>query len=222
MTVQALQGLTQKHSPDEVFLCETKATKTRVEKLRNMLGYDHVDFVEAEQWHGGISFLWKDSLGWEVIYKSNWIMGILIPKTGGGWWALWTCYCPAERSKRSEFWDNLGELIKGGTDSWACIDNFNEVMDQSEKIGRREVTKKNNFFLRKFLNKVHGIDIGFSGNIFTWCNKRSINANIRERLDRVMASTEWRTFFWQCRCYSSKCNPIRPCAVTFEPFPGSS
>lgn len=73
--------------------------------------------------------------------------------------------------------------------------DFNEVMKQSEKSGGREVTEKNNFLLRSFLHEVHGIDIGFSRNTFTWCNKRSGLANIRERLDRVLASTEWRTFF---------------------------
>lgn len=99
------------------------------------------------------------------------------------------CYCPAERCS------TLESLVKNGTDSWACMGDFNEVMNQSEKSGGREVTEKNNFLATKFLEEVHGLDIGFSGNSFTLCNRRSGLANIREILDRVMASTEWRTLF---------------------------
>lgn len=32
---------------------------------------------------------------------------------------------------------------------------------------------------------------------YTWCNKRSGKANIRERLDRVIVSSEWRLMFDQ-------------------------
>lgn len=73
--------------------------------------------------------------------------------------------------------------------------DFNEVLDQTEKSEGQKVTGNNNFLLRKFLNDVHVLDIGFSRNTFTWCNRRSGLANIRERLDRVMVSTEWRTSF---------------------------
>lgn len=41
------------------------------------------------------------------------------------------------------------------------------------------------------------IDIGFSGTIFTWCNKRGGTDNIRERIDKVLASPDWRILFPQ-------------------------
>lgn len=57
--------------------------------------------------------------------------------------------------------------MKNGSKSWACIGDFNKVMDQTEKIGGREVTTKNNFLLKNFLDEVHGLDIRFSGSTFT-------------------------------------------------------
>nr|XP_015876458.1 uncharacterized protein LOC107413102 [Ziziphus jujuba var. spinosa] len=39
------------------------------------------------------------------------------------------------------------------------------------------------------------IDLGFTGQPFTWCNKRGGQANIREWLDRAMVSPEWRLHF---------------------------
>lgn len=35
------------------------------------------------------------------------------------------------------------------------------------------------------------VDLGFIGPAYTWTNKRQIEHNIRERLDKVLASTEW-------------------------------
>lgn len=46
---------------------------------------------------------------------------------------------------------------------------------------------------------VGAVDLGFNRKPFTWCNKREGTNNIRERLDRAMASTEWRTSFDQAR-----------------------
>lgn len=71
--------------------------------MRNTLGFNNLEFIEADHWRGGIAFLWKKSLDWEVIYKSKWIIGILIPKRGGGIWTRWVCYCPAEEVKEESF-----------------------------------------------------------------------------------------------------------------------
>lgn len=87
---------------------------------------------------------------------------------------------PAKRMKRGEFWDTLCSLINNGTKSWACMGDFNKVLEQSKKSGGREVTMKNSFFLRKYLDDMHGLDISLCGNTFTWCNKRSGLANVRE------------------------------------------
>lgn len=66
---------------------------------------------------------------------------------------------------------------------------------QEEKHGGRRFTCKSNFFLRNFMNDLGAVDMGFSGNFFTLCNKRSGMANILERLDRVIVSWDWRIQF---------------------------
>ena len=55
--------------------------------------------------------------------------------------------------------------------------------------------------------------MGFSGNPYTWTNKRHNFANIKERLDRAFSNTEWRTIFPRASVYhfpatSSDHNPI--------------
>lgn len=38
-------------------------------------------------------------------------------------------------------------------------------------------------------------DMGYSGSIYTWCNRRGSNNNISERLDRFLANIEWKNLF---------------------------
>lgn len=66
---------------------------------------------------------------------------------------------------------------------------------QEEKVGGRLVTTKSNFFLRNFMFEVGALDIGYRGKPFTWCNKRSRNANICEHLNRILVCLEWRSKF---------------------------
>ena len=43
------------------------------------------------------------------------------------------------------------------------------------------------------------LDLGFKGTPFTWCNVRPGEANVRIRLDRALATAEWRLLFPQAQ-----------------------
>nr|XP_048317975.1 uncharacterized protein LOC125418473 [Ziziphus jujuba var. spinosa] len=90
------------------------------------------------------------------------------------------------------------DLLNGEVGTVGCAwETFNDVVSQDEKCGGRRVTSKSNFYLRNFIFEVGAIYIGFSGYSYTWCNKRGGQANIRERLDRVIASPNWHITFSQ-------------------------
>lgn len=73
--------------------------------------------------------------------------------------------------------------------------DFNDIVCREEKTGGRRVSSS--FYLRNFIFESGAIDIGFSGYSYTWCNKRAGIANIRERIDRVLVSVDWRIRFNQ-------------------------
>ena len=50
-------------------------------------------------------------------------------------------------------------------------------------------------FLKDLLFDLGAVDLGYTGKKFTWCNKRWGKGSIRERLDRGIASVEWRVLF---------------------------
>jgi hypothetical protein len=48
---------------------------------------------------------------------------------------------------------------------------------------------------RETLETCHLGDLGFSGSMFTWCNRRTDGMFMKERLDRAVANPEWCAIF---------------------------
>jgi hypothetical protein len=74
---------------------------------------------------------------------------------------------------------------------WLCICDFNSVLDQTEKIGGRPVASSSHCPFKSFIEHFGMIDVGSVGNPFTWSNNRQGLENIKERLDRGLASPSW-------------------------------
>nr|XP_048336943.1 uncharacterized protein LOC107411956 [Ziziphus jujuba var. spinosa] len=180
-----------------LFLIETKSSIGKMEKLVKGLPFDNHTVVEADNRAGGLALFWNSALGWTVMYKSKWIIGVRTYLPNGTDCSSWFCYCPAEKALRHSFWTELSEAISSGSEVWMCMGDFNDIIDQEEKIGGRKVTSKSNYFLRNFIANMGALDLGFCGTMYTWCNRRRGTANIRERLDRVLASPDWRILFPQ-------------------------
>ena len=64
-------------------------------------------------------------------------------------------------------------------------------MDQSKKSGGRPVDSSSHYSFGGFIDHFGMIDVGFVGNPFTWSNNRQGLDNIKERLDRGLASPTW-------------------------------
>lgn len=96
---------------------------------------------------------------------------------------------------RRDFWNNLADAVRSGLSFCVCIGNFNDLLIQNKKFGGREVSNRSHSFLKNFLEDLGGLDLGYHGNTYTWCNGRGGIANIGERLDRVVANFNWRVVF---------------------------
>ncbi|XP_030478202.2 uncharacterized protein LOC115695264 [Cannabis sativa] len=111
-------------------------------------------------------------------------------------------YCiygtPYGASKR-EFWSWLTEKVSECNDPWALVGDLNVTLDHTKKIGGRDYDAREGEFLRNFLFKCGGIDLGSVGGIFTWKNSRLAPNCIRKRLDRVIADGDWCTVFSNAR-----------------------
>ena len=83
--------------------------------------------------------------------------------------------------------------------SWVCLGDFNEILSNSEKWGGPERPQQQMEGFRRVVNGCGFIDLGYEGPKFTWCNQRSVGERIRLRLDRVLATTDWKDHYRDAR-----------------------
>jgi hypothetical protein len=78
---------------------------------------------------------------------------------------------------------------------WMCIGDFNEVLHRSEHEGVQERSLAQIEGFREAVD-VYGLsDLGYEGRRWTYEKKVSGGSYCRVRLDRALASAEWRSRF---------------------------
>lgn len=111
-------------------------------------------------------------------------------------WLITFVHGPTAWNDKEKFCYDLeyyGNVFRG---PWLCLGNFNAIMNQYEKWGGRPVGSSSiGNALNQFLWNSGMLDLGFSGNPYTWTNGREGRGLIMERLDRGVANEGWRTLF---------------------------
>ncbi|KAB1223250.1 hypothetical protein CJ030_MR2G006032 [Morella rubra] len=85
---------------------------------------------------------------------------------------------------KSSFWHSLDDAVRVFPGSWLCLGDFNVVASQLDKHGGNPVTASSSRSVNHLLDGHGMVDLGFSGPLSTWSNKRQGAALIWERLDR--------------------------------------
>ncbi|KAF4349831.1 hypothetical protein G4B88_026709 [Cannabis sativa] len=162
---------------DFLFLSETKVTVETMGTVFNRLGFVNHWCIPANGLAGGFCIAWRIGVLCNVV--DTYETGFLVSFQAAIGFPEWKMYCiygtPYGASKR-EFW------------SWL-----------TENIGGRDYDAREGEFLRNFLFKCGGIDLGSVGGIFTWQNSRLAPNRIQKRLDRVIADGDWCTVFSNAR-----------------------
>jgi hypothetical protein len=163
---------------------------------------------------GGLLLAWRHGVDLECFLTDvNKISAWCYSDPPNSPWILSCIYGPPYRKYDGCFWDSLSAMGDNYSAPWLCIGDFNKILDQSEKIGGRPFACSSCDPFREFINHHGLIDLGFTGNPFTWSNNRNGDRLIKERLDRGFASPDWINLFpsYSIRhlpSYSSDHNPI--------------
>ncbi|XP_065620945.1 uncharacterized protein LOC136063877 [Quercus suber] len=78
---------------------------------------------------------------------------------------------------------------------WVCLGDFNYIVNAKEKYGGVKGGTSTSNYLKEIMFDLGAIDLGYSGNKFTWAKGRWGSAAIKERLDKGLASISWRLVF---------------------------
>ncbi|CAN1820416.1 hypothetical protein LINPERHAP1_LOCUS29088 [Linum perenne] len=73
--------------------------------------------------------------------------------------------------------------------------DFNALIDGSEKEGGLPLRNESTEPFKDFISANELMDLGFTGQRYTWTNFHVGNGNIKERLDKSLCTQSWRRKF---------------------------
>lgn len=81
-SINALQSLVQKFSPEILFLSETKCNKKEIRRVQDRLRYDKGAWIEAAGRAGGIALFWTDEVEIQVKAKDDHFIDCIVSEDG--------------------------------------------------------------------------------------------------------------------------------------------
>jgi hypothetical protein len=104
-------------------------------------------------------------------------------------------YGPPYKNLCNKFWNDMDNFGVSYNDPWVCIGDFNSITSHDDKFGGQPFDSFSSNLFSDFMDEFGMIDLGFSGNSFTWSNHRQGLGLIKERLDRGIANCNWIHYF---------------------------
>ena len=174
---------------------ETKLSVREMEPIKAEFGFPSMLAVSYESQRRGLELLWKaDVIVDTHTYLPNHI-DARIHMQASPLWRLTGIYGHLKEQCKTETWRLMRQLHARASLPWICLGDFNEILASDEKNGgiRRPMAPMLEF--RHTLFHCDLVDLGFNRYCFTWRNGRDEDVFVEERLDRAVATTEWKEMF---------------------------
>ncbi|KAL0343067.1 UNVERIFIED_CONTAM: hypothetical protein Sangu_1194100 [Sesamum angustifolium] len=144
---------------------------------------------------GGLALLWPKQVNVLQSFSHHHIDVSVQLVDSPFWWRFTGLYGEPDTGQREITWKFLSRLHDQSRRAWLCAGDFNEILDQSEKLGGppRPTWQIQKF--REALEQCELVDLGFAGTPFKWCNRHSEPNTVYERLDRACANLGWSQLF---------------------------
>ena len=195
-TVRDLATLVASHSPKLVFLCETRQKATKMKRLRNWLGLRGFLDVDSNGMSGGLALYWHENCVVEVLESDERYIDAKIKlEEGGTQWRITCVYGEPRVENRPAMWDKLRRLKSLSDLPWLVLGDFNETQWGFEHFSLSPRPEPQMALFRDMMMSCGLIDLGFKGAPYTYDNMRTGAANVRVRLDRAIATNDWRNLF---------------------------
>ncbi|GMI80507.1 hypothetical protein HRI_001720000 [Hibiscus trionum] len=183
-TVRRLRNKLREIRPDVVFFMEIKLSDVRMARVRRQLGFSQGFDVSSNGSCGGLSLAWNREVS--VSLKSFSISHIdadITVASSSLVWRFTGFYGNPVESLRRDSWNLLRSLGEDQSLPWLVMGDFNEILLSSEKEGGRLRSNRNMEAFWQALEDCDLMDLGFSGQWYTWEKGRLSTNVIRERLD---------------------------------------
>ena len=110
-TVQALRAQIKGAKPNILFLCETKVSEDRMDKVLNSIGFSKKLVVDAKNTTGGLCLMWKSSVSVSLVDFNKDLIAVKVSDAIYNWIFV-GFYRPSYASKKKKAWENLFVLLE--------------------------------------------------------------------------------------------------------------
>ena len=175
---------------------ETKSGLDWILKVRDWCKYKNGLIVPSRGSSGGLALFWKKEIRLDIqTYSHSYINAWIDGEDGIGWWHLTGFYGEPDTYGRWESWQKLKHLHGTSSLPWLAIGDFNEITNMAEKEGGSTRIRQQMKYFVDTINCCGLKEVPFTGPLFTWLYLKEDGTQIRERLDRALATREWFHLF---------------------------
>lgn len=192
-----LQDLLHTHKPSVLALLETKVnSKFVLPRIYKYSSFNKSVCVEAKGFVGGIWLLWdENSISLEVASIHDQVITAIIQNQNKAACVIYVVYASPNVMVRSFLWEFLRSLGHVFTAPWLLIGDWNQVLHPWDKMGGRLVSCMGSKPMWDMITSCALMDLGYSGNRYTWSNLRTDRGLIKERLDHAWCNEDWHSKF---------------------------
>lgn len=197
---KAIRDLIKSHSPEVVFIQETKLPIDRMHDTAAKIWPRCLcQCIGAQGCSGGLALLWdprKLVPLWWVSSKSA--ISLVATCCVTGEILLFTnVYAPIDFIGKNLLWSHIGYVRSlAPLFPWILAGDFNAVLSLEEKRGGNPKLDPSAGLLRSNIESLRVVDITPSNGLYTWNNRRCGAEAIAERLDRFLVSCFWIADSW--------------------------
>lgn len=167
-TVQFLKEIVHQIKPCFIFLSETLTNKNKVVEVCRSLNFAGCWVVDCQGRSGGLALLWKNEGGCTIREASQNFIDFEVENVQVGRWRYTGFYGCPETGRRRESWGLIRYLASKSELPWCIIGDFNDLMFDDEKRGRRDHPRSNLIGFSETVYDCGLIDLGFVGSKYTW------------------------------------------------------
>ncbi|XP_021736898.1 uncharacterized protein LOC110703402 [Chenopodium quinoa] len=182
------------HKPNIFILLETKSDGNRASQVSKLLGFDGFQFINPNGLRGGIWLMYKNSVeltDYQDNHARNYFHALFKFSPDSKEVLLTAVHAPSSPTERHRLWNELRNNLPPDDTPWLFLGDLNEVTKQSEKSGGLRFKQSQCSDLNRLAEAACLVDLGFSGNPFTWHNAREGLDLIQEILDRALGNPSW-------------------------------
>ncbi|XP_071939954.1 uncharacterized protein [Coffea arabica] len=201
LTIPQLKEVLHFHSPNVVFLSETKNQEKFMRSVQKKIRFEKGYVVNSIGKAGGMALYWNNAVTIDHLSHTDWyILACITDKEVNSQWWLMCVHASTDSNIRKEQWKHIAEWKKGWGEEWVMVGDFNDLLSNGEKWGGRVRAESSFKDFYSFIRDNELLDIGYKGLPRTWSNYWEGEGEVKERLDRGLCSAGWLQRFDRVVC----------------------